>query len=341
MASATPSRPRWAVSDPALADSDGDGLIDAAEDPDGDDLGGLGEQRYGTDPGDSDSDGDGVSDGREDSDGDGRTDAQQQDERRAPERLRPSIEEAWWDRSENYDDRCHNDAVDPELHPCSFGAPDGATHVVLFGDSHALQWLPALAAAGSEAGWRVTALTKAACPPSEVEFGRKEVGAAASCSTWRGRALDWLASESPDVVLLTGAGRVYNLLDARGQRLSDEAALAAWRQGLAAILEALPEGSAAVVLADTPLMRRNPVSCLEADPSDLSACATPRALAIEDGLDEAERETADPVRSRLRKPQRPRLPLQPLPGRHRRRAPVAQRRSHHGHLRRAARAVRA
>jgi hypothetical protein len=199
---------------------------------------------------------------------------------------------AWWDRSESYDERCHSDAVDPELHPCSFGALDGAAHVVLFGDSHALQWLPALAEVGAESGWKVTALTKAACPPAAVEFGRKEVGAAASCLAWRGRALDWLASEAPDLVLLTGAGRVYNLLGARGERLSEEAALQAWQLGLADTLEDLPVGSAAVVLADTPLMRQNPVSCVEDEPGDLSACGTPRALAIEDGLDEAERETA-------------------------------------------------
>ena len=157
-----------------------------------------------------------------------------------PAALRPSTEMAWWDRSENYDDRCHNDAVDPELHPCSFGVPDGTIHVVLFGDSHALQWLPALADAAAGAGWKVTALTKAACPPAQVEFGRKEVGAAASCTTWRQRALAWLAADPPDLVIVTGAGRVYNVLDDDGDRLPDDRAIAAWQKGLAATLEALP-----------------------------------------------------------------------------------------------------
>ena len=188
----------WGITDPGRADSDGDGLIDAGEDLDGDGLGGLGEQRFGTDPGTADSDGDGTPDGDEDRDGDGRTDAQQQDERRLPDDLQPRLEEAWWDRSASYDDRCHNDAVDPELHPCTFGAPDGETRIALFGDSHALQWLPALSDAAGEAGWHVTALTKAACPPAQVEFGRKEPGAAESCVAWRQSALDWLAEDRPD-----------------------------------------------------------------------------------------------------------------------------------------------
>jgi hypothetical protein len=283
---------RWAVSDPRLADSDGDGLIDAAEDPDADDLGGLGEQRFGTDPGVADSDGDGVADGREDSDGDGRTDAQQQDDRPLPDGLRPSLEGAWWDRSASYDDRCHNDAVDPDLHPCTFGAEDGGVRIALLGDSHALQWLPALAEAATAEGWQVTTLTKAACPPAQVEFGRKEAGAAASCLAWRERVLTWLAEDPPDLVLVTGAGRVYNVLDSDGERLSDEQALEAWRQGLARTLGRLPDRSAVVVLADTPFMQRNPVSCLEANPRDMSACLTPRSAAMPAALDAAERETA-------------------------------------------------
>jgi hypothetical protein len=270
----------WGITDPGRADSDGDGLIDAGEDLDGDGLGGLGEQRFATDPGTTDTDGDGTPDGDEDRDGDGRTDAQQQDERPLPDDLQPRLEEAWWDRSASYDDRCHNDAVDPELHPCTFGAPDGETRIALFGDSHALQWLPALSDAAGEAGWHVTALTKAACPPSQVDFGRKEPGAAESCVAWRQSALDWLAEDRPDVILVTGAGRVYKVLGKDGQRLPDDLALEAWKQGLGATLGALPPESRVVVLADTPFLQRNPVSCLEGSPRDLSACATPRASLV-------------------------------------------------------------
>jgi hypothetical protein len=286
---------RFGVTDPARADSDGDGLIDAAEDLDADGLGGLGEQRFGTDPGMADSDGDGISDGEEDHDGDGRTDAQQQDERPLPDDVRPRPDMAWWDRSASYDDRCHNDAVDPELHPCTFGTADDAARIALFGDSHALQWLPALSDAASAAGWQVIALTKAACPPAQVEFGRKEPGAAASCVTWRQRALAWLAEERPDVILVTGAGRVYNVLGQDGQRLPDDLALRAWQDGLGATLGALPPDSRVVVLADTPFLQRNPASCLESSPRDLAACATPRASAIGRDLDEAERDTASQV----------------------------------------------
>jgi hypothetical protein len=283
---------RWGQTDPQVADSDGDGLIDAGEDLDGDGLGGLGEQRYGTDPGSADSDGDGVLDGDDDADGDGRADRETQDRRALPTALRPTLEKAWWDRPASYDDRCHNDAIDPALRVCSFAARDSDVRVALFGDSHALQWLPALVAAADEAGWTVETLTKAACPPAQVEFGRKEVGAAVSCRAWRRQALARLSEDPPDVLLLSGAGRVYNLLDAAGERIPDDEVLAEWQRGLAATLSALPGATRTTVLADTPLMQRNPVSCLTSDPGDLSACQTTRAIAFGRPLDAAERAVA-------------------------------------------------
>lgn len=275
------------------ADTDADGLVDAAEDLDGDGLSGRGEQRFGTDPLEPDSDADGIRDGADDSDGDGTPDGLQQDQRALPDGLRPTLQQAWWDRPANYDDRCHNDAVDPVLRTCSFGAQDGEVDIVLLGDSHALQWLPALLPPAEELGWHVTTLTKAACPPGDVVFGRKEPGAGESCRAWRRQVLDWLADQPPDLLLLTGAGREYHLLDAAGERLPDAAALTAWSEALADTLAALPAQTRAVVLADTPLMSRNPVSCLEEHPGDQSACVTPRREALKPGLDEAERATAE------------------------------------------------
>lgn len=283
----------WGASSAGSPDSDGDGLIDAAEDLDGDGLSALGEQRYGTDPGNVDSDADGIPDGDEDWNADGVSDAQQQDLRQVPRDLRPTTAMAWWDRPDNYDDGCHNDAVDTVLHTCRLAALGSDVRVDIFGDSHALQWLPALVGAGDSEGWEVVALTKAACPPAQVQFGRKEVGAADSCAAWRQQVLAWLTDDPPDVLLLTGAGRGYKLIDAEGARLPDEAALAEWQHGLGATLQSLPDSTTVIVLADTPQMRSNPVSCLEANPGDISACVTPRQTALGWVLDEAERATAE------------------------------------------------
>jgi hypothetical protein len=282
---------RWGITDPALPDSDGDGLVDSAEDHDGDRLGNLGEQRYGTDPGSADSDGDGIGDGDEDSDGDGASDAREQDRRPAPADLRPEPKYAWWDRPPNYDDKCHGDQLDPELHPCTYGVADSDTTVVLFGDSHALQWQPGLKVAAFENGWQIVTLTKAACPPPKVLSARKEVAAGVSCESWRSDVLGWIAENEPDVVLMTGGGRIYKLVDEAGERIPDVERTVRWQAGLAATLGAMPEATTAIVMADTPHLQTNPATCLEKDPSDLVACVTPRSVAIDSVFDQAERET--------------------------------------------------
>jgi hypothetical protein len=130
---------RWNVTDPGRRDSDGDGVIDAAEDHDADRLSDHGEQRFGTDPGVRDSDGDGRSDGNEDADRDGRTNAAEQDARPIPRRLRPSLASAPRDLPPAYGNGCHSGPYDPAIHPCVLGDRESGIRIGLFGDSHALQ----------------------------------------------------------------------------------------------------------------------------------------------------------------------------------------------------------
>ena len=280
---------RYGLTDPDRRDSDGDGLIDAMEDHDGDRLSDLAEQRYGTDPSQPDTDGDGIGDGEEDSDGDGASDAREQDRGPLPDDVEPKPKYAWWDRPPNYDDECHGDQFDRRLHPCTYGVDESETTVVLFGDSHALQWQPGLKVAAFDNDWSIVTLTKAACPPPLVRSIRKDPEAERSCEIWRAKALDWIARHEPEVVLMAGAGRVYRLEDDRGERIMGDARIEAWAEGLATTIEALPEATGALVLADTPYLTTNPGLCLEQDPSDLVNCSTSRADAIDPRFDAAER----------------------------------------------------
>ena len=148
---------------------------------------------------------------------------------------------------------------------------------------------PADRVAAFDNDWRIVTLTKAACPPTQVRSIRKDPEAERSCEIWRAKALDWITEHEPQVVLMAGAGRVYRLEDERGERIMGEARLDAWADGLAATIEALPEATNALVLADTPYLTTNPGLCLEQDPSDLVNSSTSRADAIDPRFDAAER----------------------------------------------------
>ena len=277
---------------PAKRDTDRDGIKDGLEDEDGDRLSNLGEQRFKTNPANPDTDGDGRRDGAEDFNGNGKPNAADQDTRPVPKGLTPDPSEAFWDVPESYSNGCHTSAESAVIQPCVFGLDDGGVSVALFGDSHALQWLPALTKAATQSGWRVTSLTKTACPSVDVAFsGAAFDDAAEACRRWRQNALDWLSANPHDVVIISNAGR-YPLVDEAGERVYGETKEPIWQEGLARVIEALPVETQALVLADTPNLRKNPVSCLAQAGVIVSDCTTRRGQALLPEHDAAERETA-------------------------------------------------
>ena len=283
---------RWGVTDPDKRDTDRDGIRDGLEDEDGDRLSNLGEQRFRTDPANPDTDADGTRDGGEDRDGDGVRNALEQDQRPAPANLTPTLSEAFWDVPTSYSNGCHTDAFSAIIHPCLYGDETGDVKVAIFGDSHALQWLPALDKAGSRQGWAVTTLTKTACPSVDVKFsGAAFEGTEKPCRRWRAAALEWLRNNRQDIVIITNSGR-YPLVDAAGERVYAPNKEPRWQAGLARTLEALPRQSQAVVMADTPNLRANPVSCLKQEWADLADCVTRRAATRVPEHEVAEQETA-------------------------------------------------
>jgi hypothetical protein len=283
---------RWGATDPTMRDTDRDGVKDGLEDEDGDRLSNLGEQRFHTDPTNADTDGDGKRDGAEDYNKNGKSNAADQDTRPVPKDLTPDPSEAFWDVPDSYSNGCHTSAASAIIRPCDYGDPGAETSVAIFGDSHALQWLPALDKAGREEGWRVTSLTKSACPSVDVTFsGAAYDEYATPCRRWRASALEWLAQNPHDVVIVSNAGR-YPVTDEEGERLFGEAKEPLWQAGLSRVIEALPAETQGVVLADTPNLRRNPVSCLAGSGVMISDCTTRRGQALFPEHDETERQAA-------------------------------------------------
>ena len=269
---------KWKVTDPDRRDTDLDGVVDSAEDSDGDRLSNLGEQRFGTDPGRRDSDGDGIPDGLEDADGDGISNMREQDRRRLPPRLRPSLARARHDFPERRWE-CQTPQGKTALRPCQFGDTAGARRVVIFGDSHAAQWVPALDRAGEVEGWRVIQLTKTACPSISANvLGQERLDGGRTCAAWRKKALRWLRRFPPDVIVITNRSR-WTLVE-HGRSVPSSSRPTKWRMAMARTLSALPPGAAVMILADTPQMNGEPVPCLKRNPRNIAACTTPRAVAM-------------------------------------------------------------
>jgi hypothetical protein len=268
---------RWGVSDPGDPDSDGDGVVDPAEDGDGDRLSDLGEQRFGTDPAARDSDGDGRPDGAEDRDGDGRSDALEQDQRPLPTGLWPSLARAPRDLWPRQDDCGGPRWGDSTPLRCWFGDPGAAVTVAVVGDSKATMLMPPLLAAARQRGWRVVTLLKGTCSPvlDTTNVQQDAFDGGRSCERWRRRALDWLGRARPALIVYAHSDD-YGLVDATGATLTGRRKDLAWKRGAAATVARLPQASDVLWLGDVPRNDGNPVRCLRDHRRDLSACLTRR-----------------------------------------------------------------
>ncbi len=278
--------------DPERWDTDGDGVIDSAEDDDNDRLGNVGEQRFHTRPGVKDSDEDGRPDGLEDWDGDGRPNARQQDQRPVPKGLRPRLAAAWADMPLERDG-CQTMHGSAELMVCSYGPADAPRTVVLIGDSHAMMYMPALHPIAVERGWRLVTLVKSACPPVVGIHNNTqvEIDGGLTCRTWRRSAFDWVAEHAPERVILAFSDN-YRITNARGRYVPTRERPEAWRQGLRRTLEALPDPARVLVVGDVPHNRVNPVICLRQHRGNLSACTTDRERLVERPIEGAIRSAA-------------------------------------------------
>lgn len=244
-------------------------------------------------------------------DGDDRPSAQAR--RSVPSGLRPALARAFEDKPASYRSGCHNVGADERLHPCVYGDRDGRVRVTLYGDSHAAQWLPALARAAKARGWRVTALTKSACPSAHVRFDHGPyLGSYAHCVRWRERAERWIASHDQDLVIVSN-WEGYRLVGRGGRRLAGSAAKDAWRRGVGAALASLPRGTRALVLGDIPTPGRDVPACLRRHRSDVAACQRSRTASLRGLRHAANRRAASAHGATFRSPMATVCPSSPCP----------------------------
>jgi peptidoglycan/LPS O-acetylase OafA/YrhL len=98
----------------------------------------------------------------------------------------------------------------PSLHDaspkqCSFGdlAKPEST-VVLYGDSHAAQWFPAMKVIAESRHWKLVTIIKPACSPMNISILR-DARAIEACERWRELAIGVIQDLHPDMVILSSS----------------------------------------------------------------------------------------------------------------------------------------
>jgi hypothetical protein len=147
------------------------------------------------------------------------------------------------DLPEIYSNGCHapySAITSPE---CAFGYTSSDTTIVLFGDSHAAHWFPALKQLAFARHWRLISLTKSGCPAPYIELFDRHLGRIyTECTQWRDNIMTRIASLHPTVVLVSDFASTYI-----GERLTS----AQWVDGLRTTLIRFSKvGLQTVVLRD-------------------------------------------------------------------------------------------
>ena len=161
-----------------------------------------------------------------------------------------------------YENGCHLNYHQSISPLCEFGKLDSTKTVVLYGDSHAAQWFPALNKLADEKGFKLVNLTKSACP--SIAVTRASVGAfqMKNCEEWRSSAISRIAVMKPDLVILSSFEHYSPIGDPR--KVEEW-----WVAGSKKSYQILqPLSPKLIYLLDTPLPDRNIPDCLATTRAD-------------------------------------------------------------------------
>lgn len=159
---------------------------------------------------------------------------------------------------------CTTSALAAELRTCRDPVPDARFRVVVVGDSHVEQLLPAVRPIVAERHGEVVTMLRGACPFSTTS---DTVPDDAGCASWNRAALGEITAMRPDLVV-TLASR-----DARSPATEETPAgfVDAWRS-----LERV--GIPVLAIRDNPRLPASPGPCIDRQPAE--TCTVPRAALL-------------------------------------------------------------
>ena len=155
-----------------------------------------------------------------------------------------------------YDDGCHANYAQTKSDECVYADTKSDKTMVLYGDSHAAQWFPALVEIASRSGYRLISLTKSACP--SVDTVRLDQGGfkMSRCKQWRINTIKRIQEINPDVLIMSSFQYF-----AQPPRFTDREKW--WNDGQRKLLTEVKNVSPHLIyLTDTPHPLRDIPACL-------------------------------------------------------------------------------
>ena len=192
--------------------------------------------------------------------------------------IRPDPARADEDRSQMYGDGCLVRQPDTSSPPCVYGDPSSDTTVVMFGDSHMMQWFPALNAVAKKRGWRLVGLTKSGCPPADITaYNSSFKRAYTECDDWRSATLRRIEQDEHPALIVTSQLSRYAVYQ-DGDKLSRSDSAGPLEDAYVSTLRRLRStGARVVVVRDSPKPPNDVNDCVADSLHHLDRCATSSA----------------------------------------------------------------
>ena len=187
--------------------------------------------------------------------------------------------------------RCVASEESSDVKACTFGnSAPGAPRLVLFGDSHALQWFNPVHSMVRAHGWALTTMIKSACPTADVDVGPRAYlqNFSTACHAWRSAALRQIVALRPAAVVIGNASIYLGRPNKRPSRFDVTAA--EWQEGTRRTLEVFAAAEILVIMIrDNPLPHGNVPTCLARALRSGGSCDMERRASLNPAVFEAER----------------------------------------------------
>jgi peptidoglycan/LPS O-acetylase OafA/YrhL len=150
---------------------------------------------------------------------------------------------------------------------CLFGDTTASRSIVLFGDSHAAMWFPAVDAWANANSYRLYVWTKAACPPVRITLFSPVLNRTwTECTQWYSEVISAISSTHPAMVVIGIAPNydaAYDVVQNGGP----------WLSGLSSTVTSIRQaGARVVVLGSTPSPPQSIPDCLSGRLDDIPGC---------------------------------------------------------------------
>jgi hypothetical protein len=196
-----------------------------------------------------------------------------------PGNIKPPLRLAADDKARIYNDGCVDQGGDDHLADCRYGNLQSPTTIVLYGDSHAAHWFPAMEKVASDHNVQLVVFTKGGCPDAQVQI-IPPGSLTQTCPAWRDKVVQKIQELHPAMVVMSSSYHYPN---------SD----AEWATGIDQIVARLaPLTTDLVILGDNPGASAVPSTCLSQHLRDATFCINRRAKGVKAGRVQAEKTAA-------------------------------------------------